>query len=89
VNSRSGGNGRRAAAGIRSLILVNAVEIPAQADHPYATGFRVTDASGQATVLDPGQPLRLGGEEGAHELTVAVTTRYGTLAPQPLEYVVN
>jgi len=60
-----------------------------RADHPYATGFRVTDASGQAASLDPGQPLRLAGEEGAHELTVAVTTRYSTLTPQPLEYVVN
>jgi Transglutaminase-like superfamily len=60
-----------------------------QADHPYATGFQVTDAIGQATGLDPGQPLRLAGEEGAHELTVAVTTRYGILTPQPLEYVVN
>ena len=60
-----------------------------RADHPYATGFRVTDASGQATSLDPGQPLRLAGEEGAHELAVAVTTRYGALTPQPLEYVVN
>ena len=60
-----------------------------RADHPYATGFRVTDASGQATSLDPGQPLRLAGGEGAHELAVAVTTRYGTLTPQPLEYVVN
>jgi hypothetical protein len=60
-----------------------------RADHPYATGFRVADASGRTTGLDPGQPFRLAGEEGAHELTVAVTTRYGTLAPQPLEYVVN
>ena len=60
-----------------------------RADHPYATGFRVTDASGQATSLEGGQPLRLAGEEGAHELTVAVTTRYGTLTPQPLEYVVS
>ena len=60
-----------------------------RADHPYATGFRVTDASGQATGLAAGQPYRLAGEEGAHELTVAVTTRYGTLTPQPLEYVVN
>ena len=60
-----------------------------RADHPYATGFRVTDASGQATGLAAGQPYRLGGKEGAHELTVAVTTRYGTLTPQPLEYVVN
>ena len=32
---------------------------------------------------------RSAGEEGAHELIVAVTTRYGTLMPQPLEYVVN
>ncbi len=60
-----------------------------RADHPYATGFRVTDASGLATSLDPGQPLRLAAGEGAHELAVAVTTRYGTLTPQPLEYVVN
>ncbi len=59
------------------------------ADHPYATGFQVTDASGQATGLDPGQPLRLAGAEGPHELTVSVRTRYGTLTPQPLEYVVN
>ena len=60
-----------------------------RAGHPYATGFRVTDAAGQATGLDHGQPLRLAREEGAHELAVAVTTRYGTLTPQPLEYVVN
>ncbi len=60
-----------------------------RADHPYATGFRVTDANGQATGLGPGQPLRLAGGEGAYELAVAVTTRYGTLTPQPLEYVVN
>ena len=59
------------------------------ADHPYVTGFRVTGAGGQSTVLDPGEPLRLAGEVGAHELTVAVMTRYGSLAPQPLEYVVN
>jgi hypothetical protein len=60
-----------------------------RADHPYATGFQVTDASGQGTVLKLGQPLRLGGDEGPYELAVAVTTRYGTLTPQPLEYVVN
>jgi hypothetical protein len=60
-----------------------------RAGHPYATGFRVTDAAGQATGLDHGQPLRLAREEGAHELAVSVTTRYGTLTPQPLEYVVN
>lgn len=59
------------------------------ADHPYATGFLVTDAGGQATSLDPGQPLRFASEEGAHDLTVAVTTRYGALTPQPLEYVVS
>jgi len=36
------------------------------ADHPYATGFQVTDRQ-----------------------TVAVLTRYGTLAPQPLVYLVR
>ena len=59
------------------------------ADHPYVTGFRVTGADGQGTVLAPGEPFPLAGEEGAHELAVAVMTRYGSLTPQPLEYVVN
>ena len=56
---------------------------------PYVTGFRVTGADGQGTVLAPGEPFRLAGAGGAHELAVAVMTRYGSLTPQPLEYVVN
>lgn len=60
-----------------------------RADHPYATGFRVTGAGGRRTALAAGEPFRLAGKEGAYELTVAVVTRYGSLTPQPLEYVVN
>jgi hypothetical protein len=58
-------------------------------DHPYATGFQVTDADGRTTGLDPGQPFRFAREEGEHDLTVAIKTRYGTLTPQQLVYVVN
>jgi hypothetical protein len=59
------------------------------ADHPYAAGFVVTDADGTATALDPGQPLPLAGAPGEHSLTVAIRTRYGLLAPQPLHYVIR
>jgi hypothetical protein len=59
------------------------------ADHPYATGFQVTAADGRTTGLDPGQPFRFARQEGEYDLTVAVTTRYGTLTPQLLVYVVN
>ncbi len=59
------------------------------ADHPYVTGFRVTGTSGQGTVLALGEPFPLAGDQGSHELAVAVMTRYGSLTPQPLEYVVN
>jgi hypothetical protein len=59
------------------------------ADHPYATGFQVTDLDGTSTSLDPGQPLSFDRDEGEHDLTVAVRTRYGTLTPQLLTYLVN
>jgi len=59
------------------------------ADHPYAAGFQLTDADGRTTGLDPGQPFRFAREEGEHDLTVAVKTRYGTLTPQSLVYLVN
>ena len=59
------------------------------ADHPYATGFQLMDADARTTSLDPGQPFRFAREAGEHNLTVAVKTRYGTLTPQPLVYVVN
>ena len=59
------------------------------ADHPYATGFLVTDADGKTSVLDPGQPLPLARDPGEHRQTVAVLTRYGTLTPQPLVYLVR
>jgi Transglutaminase-like superfamily len=58
--------------------------------HPYAFGFRVTDAGrGTTTDLPPGQPFPLAREAGEYRLTVAVTTRYGALTPQPLHYVVR
>jgi Transglutaminase-like superfamily len=59
------------------------------ADHPYATGFQVTDADGKTGTLDPGQPFPLAREAGEHHRTVAVQTRYGTLTPQPLVYLVR
>jgi Transglutaminase-like superfamily len=58
-------------------------------DHPYATGFQLTDADGSTSVLGPGQPLPLTREPGEHRRTVAVQTRYGTLTPQPLVYLVR
>jgi hypothetical protein len=58
-------------------------------DHPYATGFLVTDAGGGTTTVPPAEPFPLAREAGEYRLTVAVTTRYGTLAPQPLHYVVR
>jgi hypothetical protein len=59
------------------------------ADHPYATGFRLTDNERGATIVRPTQPFLLAREAGEFRLTVAVMTRYGTLAPQPLHYLVR
>ncbi len=59
------------------------------ADHPYATGFQVTDADGGAITVPAGQPFPLAREAGEYRATVAVLTRYGTLAPQPLHYRVH
>ena len=59
------------------------------ADHPYAAGFVVTNADSSTTTLDCDQPLPLAGPTGNHCLTVAITTRYGTLAAQPLHYVLR
>ncbi len=58
-------------------------------DHPYATGFVVTGAGGEAATLAPRQPFALAKTPGEHMLSVATRTRYGTLAAQPLQYVVR
>jgi len=59
------------------------------ADHPYATGFLVRNADASTTTLDRDQALRLAGPAGTHRLTVAIMTPYGTLAAQPLHYVLR
>ena len=60
------------------------------ADHPYATGFMVTDTvTNAATALGAAQPFPLAGEPGDRRLTVAVTTPYGTLSPRHLDYVIR
>jgi hypothetical protein len=43
----------------------------------------------RTTTLDRDQPLALAGPAGNHRLTVAITTPYGTLAAQPLHYVLR
>jgi hypothetical protein len=58
-------------------------------DHPYATGFQVTDAGRGATIVPPGQPFPLAREPGEYHATVAVMTRYGALTPHPLHYRVR
>ncbi len=58
-------------------------------DHPYATGFQVTDAERETTTVPPGQPFPLAREAGEYRTGVAVVTRYGTLTPQPLHYRVR
>jgi hypothetical protein len=58
-------------------------------DHPYADGVQVTEADQVVAELDQGQPLPLAGLPGTHRLSVATRTRYGTLAAQPLEYVIR
>jgi hypothetical protein len=60
-----------------------------RADHPYARAFRLTDAERGTTAVSPGQPFALAREAGEYRLTVAVATRYGTLTPQPLHYLVR
>ncbi len=60
-----------------------------RADHPYAQGFRLTDAEGGMTTIPLGQPFQLAREAGEYRLTAAVMTRYGALTPQPLHYVVR
>lgn len=56
------------------------------ADHPYATGFQVTDAERGATAVKPAEPFPLARGAGEYRASVAVMTRYATLAPQPLHY---
>ena len=58
-------------------------------DHPYATGFQVTDAGGGATAIRPTKSFPLAREAGEYLLKVAVMTRYGTLTPKPLHYLVH
>ena len=58
-------------------------------DHPYATGFQVTDAGGGATAIRPPKSFPLAREAGEYRLKVAVMTRYGTLTPKPLHYLVH
>jgi len=58
-------------------------------DHPYASGFRVTDLKRGTTTVPPGETFPLAREAGEYRLTVAVTTRYCALTPQPLHYLVR
>ncbi len=58
-------------------------------DHPYATGFQVTDAERGTTTVPPGESFPLAREAGEYRATVAVATRYGALTPQPLHYRVR
>ena len=58
-----------------------------RADHPYVSGFAVSDPDGAVGFLAPGEPLRLARGAGEHRLTVSVKTHYGILAPQLLHYV--
>jgi Transglutaminase-like superfamily len=62
-------------------------------EHPYATGFVVTEGSvadeKTETALEPDQPLPLAGAPGEHRLTVATSTPYGTLTPHHLHYRVD
>jgi hypothetical protein len=58
-----------------------------RADHPYVSGFAVTDPDGAVGFLAPGEALPLARGAGEHRLTVSVKTHYGTLAPQLLHYV--
>lgn len=60
-----------------------------ESSHPYATGFDVMAADGHVTSLAVGQPFRLTSAAGEHRLSVAARTPYGTLTPQPLEYLVR
>jgi Transglutaminase-like superfamily len=59
-------------------------------DHPYATGFTVTEGTVSEekteTFLELDQPLPLAGDPGERRLTIATTTPYGTLAPHHLHY---
>jgi hypothetical protein len=67
-------------------------------DHPYATGFTVTEGAvaeeRTETFLELDQPLLLAnaddpgnpGGPGERRLTIATTTPYGTLAPHHLHY---
>lgn len=55
--------------------------------HPYAAGFEVAAADGEVTGLAVGQPFRLARDPGEYRLAVATRTPYGTLTPQPLEYL--
>jgi hypothetical protein len=59
------------------------------ADHPYASGVLVTDAGRGTATVPAGEPYPLAREAGEYRATVAVTTRYGALTPQPLHYVVR
>jgi Transglutaminase-like superfamily len=58
-------------------------------DHPYASGFLIMERDGRAISLNLGQPLPLTGTPGERELTVAARTRYGSLAPQRLRYIIR
>jgi hypothetical protein len=62
-------------------------------DHPYATGFTVTEGAvadeKTENALDLDQPLPLAGDQGEHRLTIATRTPYGTLAPHHLHYRVS
>jgi hypothetical protein len=59
-------------------------------DHPYATGFTVTEGAVSEekteTFLELDEPLPLAAGPGERRLIVATTTPYGTLAPHHLHY---
>jgi hypothetical protein len=59
-------------------------------DHPYANGFVIIDTATKDTIrLKSDEALSLAGEPGHKQLTVAVTTPYGSLSGRHLHYVIR
>lgn len=57
--------------------------------HPYATSITISEPGIEAArALAPERPFPLTGEPGDHRVTVAVTTRFGTLTPHHLHFVI-
>lgn len=57
--------------------------------HPFATGFTVTEDSGMPRNLAPNQPMPLTGPAGDFRGQVATRTHYGTLRPSKLTYTLR